>query len=190
MSRMPTVSKNSRGGFTLFELLIVVLLIAILYGVFISKMSSSPKKEAEKITLKTLKKTLQQFPAQRARELICVEPCKQCNIYIDGAPVKDVDLPLFKTEPVVWVKDRYGQFQQKVFLPLDDPEHGAKDVCFRFKLFRNGSSSSYIVQTDDKHYYIFKPYLQPVTVTDTLAEAQKAFDTKSLLPTEQRNYNF
>ncbi len=186
---MPTVSKSSR-GFTLFELLIVVLLIAVLYGVFISKMSSSPKKEAEKVTLETLKKTLDLFPAQRSRELICTDPCTHCRVYIDGSAVKGTEVALFKKEPTVWVKDRYGQFRQKTFLPLNDPEHGVKNVCFRYKLYRNGSGSSYIVQTDDKHYYVFKPYLHPVSVAETLTQAQEMFDTQSLLPTERRDYNF
>lgn len=171
--------------------MIVVMLIAVLYAVFISRMSANaPKDQADEVTLKTLKNLLIQFPAERTREIICTDPCKQCRIYLDGTPVENSELPLFKEPPVVFVRDRYGQYRQKEFLPLYDPEVGTQEVCFRFEIFRNGSSSHYIVQSGETQFYIYKPYLMPVKEVATLEEAQAAFDSEPLLPTERRDYTF
>lgn len=187
---MPTALKNRR-GFTLFELLIVVLLIAVLYGVFINKMEQRTAGTAPKeVTLETLKSALALFPAEREREVICTEPCKECTVFIDGNPVKEATFPLFDTVPTVWKKDRYGQLQTVKFLPLSDPDSGVKDVCFRYQLFRNGSGSAFIVQTDEKHYYVFKPYMHPVRSVASVDAAADAFDDRTLLPTEQRHFNF
>lgn len=187
---MPTVPKN-RHGFTLFELLIVVLLIAILYGVFINKLQqNAPKEQREQVTLTTLKKLLSQFPVQHEREVICTEPCKECRIYLDGHPLEEGELTLFETPPTVWRPDPYGAYQPVTFSPLLDPRHEAKQVCFRFSLFRNGSSSSYIVQTGEKRYLVFRPYLFPVTEYASLDDARESVDSEALLPTEQRQYDF
>lgn len=187
---MPTASRNS-GAFTLFELIIVVILIGILYGVFINKMQKNEKgKASESVTLETLRKTLARFPAQRDRELICTEPCEGCAVYIDGHAVKMDKIPLFKQPPKVWEKDRYGQYRQIQFLPLTDSKRETTEVCFRYKLFRNGSGSNYIVQTDETHFYVFKPYMYPVRVYDSLNKASQTFDDRALLPTERRDYTY
>ena len=186
---MSTAPKN-RPGFTLLELLIVVVLIAILYGVFINKLQQrSPEQKTEKVTLQTLKETLSLFPAERAREIICTQPCKQCAVYLDGHKVKETDFPLFNTEPTVWKSNPFGQLREWEFLPLYDTNLSDEAVCFRYQLFRNGSGSNYIVQTDDTHFYVFKP-MRPVEIFSSLSDAQKAFDSTTLLPMEQRDYLF
>ena len=187
---MPTAPK-SRHGFTLLELLLVVLLIAILYGVFINRLQQrSPQDAAEKVTLQTLKETLSLFPAAQERELICTEPCRTCTVYLDGKAQKETAIPLFETAPTVWKTDRYGQWQAWEFTPLFDENQSSKPVCFRYRLARNGSGSSYIVQTDDKHFYVFKPYLEPVRLVASLPEAEKMLDISALLPMERRDYSF
>lgn len=171
--------------------MIVVMLIAVLYGVFISRMSTKgPEDLKDAVSLKTLKTFLLQFPAEKSRELVCPEPCKTCRVYIDGSEVQNLEIPLFKSEPFVYVRDRFGQYRQKTFLPIYDENEDATNLCFRFEVFQNKSSSHYIVQADDTHFYVFKPYMAPVSETDTLDAAQQAFDSEPLLPTEQRNYTY
>lgn len=187
---MPIVQKNS-SGFTLFELLIVVVLIAILYGVFINRLQlQTTKVSTGQVTLANLHTLLEQFPAERRREIICAEPCKTCSVALDGKVVKSSDFSLFNKAPVVWKPDRYGEYKTMHFSSLIDPEHGTTDICFRYRLFRNDSASSYIVQADDTHFFVFKPYMDVVKTYATLDDAKNAFRDESLIPTEQRNYNF
>lgn len=189
-SPTPTVPK-SKSAFTLIELLIVVVLIAILYGVFISKLQQrTPKDAAQSLNLFTLQKTLGLFPAEQQRSLVCTEPCTSCSIYLGDKALEGTEIPLFNTPPVTWRQDRYGQYFKTEFTPVIDPEHGTTNVCFRYELFRNGSGSSYIVQTDDTHFYAFKPYLHPVRLYASINDAKTAMDSEALLPTELRNYDF
>lgn len=185
---MPNASKN-RTAFTLFELLIVVVLIAIIYGVFIQRLQSVGNPEA-RITLQTLPQLLDTFPEGLRREVICTEPCKECRIYIDGEAVKGDAFALFAQSPVVWVKDRYGQMKEKNFLPLFDPDHGTKEVCFRYRRYRNGSGSSYIVQNGETSFVRFPAYLSAVETFSTLEAAEGAESHEALLPTEARRYTF
>ncbi len=171
--------------------MIVVVLIAVLYGVFINKMSTrSVKDKTQQTTLKTLGALLQNFPAAQRREVVCLEPCTECSVHLNGKALKETAFTLFKQPPTVLVRDRFGQFVSKSFLPYEDPKSGVKNVCFRYRLFRNGSQSSYIVQTDARTFYIFRPYMYPVEKVDSIETAQAAFDSEKLLPTERRNYDF
>jgi len=185
---MPNASKSSP-AFTLFELLIVVALIAVLYGVFIQRLQNAGKADA-RISLETLPQLLDSFPEGIRREVICTEPCKECRVYLDGKAVEGSPFPLFAQSPTVWTKDRYGQMQQQSFSPLYDPDHGTKEVCFRYRRFRNGSGSHYIGQNGETSVIRFPAYLLPVRTFATLEAAEAADTDETLLPTEARRYTF
>ncbi len=182
---------NSKKGFTLFELILVVLLIGIIYGIFVHKLSQKDKKEsAEGIVLETLKPFLESFEPTDKAELRCFTPCETCYVFRDGKQVEDLELPLFKSTPNVYENDAFGQLQRIEFMPIEEKKSKAiKDVCFEYTLYQNHSSSNYIVEYAKK-YYLFEAYLKPVSVFESLSEATAAFDIAPLLPTERRNYNF
>ena len=183
-------ASNSRKGFTLFELLLVVLLIGIIYGIFVHKLSQKDKQgEADRLSLKTLKPFLHAFQAGDKAVLRCFTPCETCHVYRDGKQIDDLDIPLFESIPNVYAHDVFGQLNRIEFSAIEGKNGAIQDVCFEYTLFANQSSSNYIVEYKQK-YYLFEPYLKPAAVFDTLGEATAVFDTSPLLPTEQRRYNF
>ncbi|WP_345985131.1 prepilin-type N-terminal cleavage/methylation domain-containing protein [Sulfurimonas sp. HSL-1656] len=188
---MPSAS-SSRRGFTLFELLLVVLLIAVLYGVFINKLSTGkgPADGKDTVTLETLRDYLSRFRPQRGDvTLVCPEPCETCSVFIDGKAVEGADISLFKQEPTVYRRDRYGQFEPYVFLPVRRGETDTVNVCFAFTLRDNDSSSSYIVESGEL-YYLFEAFGEPVRRFETLDEAAEAYSRKALIPDDKRVYDF
>ena len=185
-SRMRNVL-NSK-GFTLFELLIVIILIGLIYGLFVSSLQNKELK-SDAITLLSMKKTLLNQPFKKKSEIICLEPCKECFIYNDGEKAELKPFSLFKAPPKVYKKDYYGRLEQQQFLPLFNKENVQQDVCFRFSVFNNKSSSSYILETD-KDFYIFPAYMRDANKTKTLEEAEKLFDNTNLLPKDSRDYDF
>lgn len=178
---------NSK-GFTLFELLIVIILIGLIYGLFVSSLHNKEIK-SDAISLLSMKKTLSQQTFKNKSEIICLEPCKECFIYNDNEKSEVKPFSLFKTPPKVYKKDYYGRLEQREFLPLFTKEDLQQDICFRFSLFNNGSSSHYIVEADEK-FYVFPAYMNDINETATLSDAEKLFDTTTLLPKESRDYDF
>ena len=188
---MPNVSGSKR-GFTLFELLLVVVLIAVLYGVFIGKLSSRPgvAEAQERVTIATIREYLRHFAdGEKAVSLVCTEPCERCSVHVGGKEIPETDITLFSKTPTVYRRDAYGRFEPFEFLPVRQKEGGLENVCFSFTLYPNGSSSSYIVELDDT-YYLFNAYLRPTRTFAALEEAQSAYNKSELLPDDKRTYDF
>jgi prepilin-type N-terminal cleavage/methylation domain-containing protein len=183
---MPSVSSSKR-AFTLFELLIVIILISIIYGVFVHKLTRKPTIEDAQLSLKTLKKELQKLPFRKKAEFICVEPCDKCYIYLDEKIVKQDPIALFKESPKVYYPDSFGQIRTVDFLPLELQENELSSVCFRYEIFSNGSSSHYVVEYKSK-YYLFDPYMYDVNIKESLSDASSFFDVSKLLPTSTQDY--
>jgi len=186
MSAMPTVS-NSK-AFTLFELLIVVLLISILYGVFVHKLTRAPQNKTDKLTLMNLKSFLLNIPHKKEIDVICLQPCKKCNIYIDGKKGKSDAFSLFKSTPKVYFPDNFGQLEAISFLPLIDKNRAVNSVCFKYSLFNNKSSSYFVVE-DDSKYYLFDPYMKDVKMTKSFSDVTAFFDNSKLLPNDRSDYD-
>ncbi len=178
---------NSK-GFTLIELLIVILIIGLIYGLFVSNLNNK-KKETQHITLQTMKQTLLLQPFKEKSEIICFEPCQECFIYNDDKRTDIAPFSLFKSAPKVYKKDQFSQLQPHSFLAFLDSEEKLQNVCFRFSVFNNKSSSYYLVEAQ-KQFYLFRPYLKEVAVTSTLSDAKKLLDMHEILPRENRDYDF
>ena len=188
---MPSASSSKKKGFTLFELLLVILLVGILYGVFINKLSIRAKGGIEAPDIMTIGAFLKSFTgAAEGGEvsLVCLDQCKTCSVYID-ANKTGPDVTLFGTVPTVYRRDEFGQFREIGFLPVKDDDRVLQDVCFRYTLYGNGSGSSYIVGYNDV-YYLFDAYRLTVTKFSTLEAAAEAYGKTDLLPDDERLYTF
>lgn len=187
---MPSASSSKR-GFTLFELLLVIVLIAVLYGVFINKLTAKPKGGgAMPLSVETIGPFLQPFTAAGGEaSLVCEDECRTCRVYVDGEPIDGDAVELFDAMPTVYRRDAYGQFRAVEFLPVKNSDDVLQDVCFRYTRYRNGSGSSYIVGYHDV-FYLFDAYLRPVTKYPTLEAAETAYNKADLLPDDERLYTF
>ncbi len=183
---MPTVSSSR--AFTLFELLLVVVLISIMYGIFVHKLTRPPQSDTDKLTLLTLKEFLGTFPFKRKAEAICLEPCSECHLYFDGKQADDEGFKLFKSHPNVYRPDRFGQLRTIDFLPMMDAQETLQNVCFVYTLYANGSGSHYAVE-DDKNYYLFDPYMYPTHMTKSFSEVTEFFDNSKKLPNDESDFN-
>jgi len=181
---MKTVSKSS---FTLFELLIVILIISILYGVFIEKLHTKESR-AKSLGLQDIKTLLSGYDFNQSVKIACIDKCKECYIFVDGEKKEKVE-GLFEKEVDVYDFDIHGILSPVKFSPLFDENGNPQDVCFAYELFPNGSNSSYIVKYQDK-FYIFYAYMKPVKIVDSLGDAQKYFDPSDWIPTDSSQYNF
>ncbi len=179
-----------RGGFTLFELIIVVVLIGALYGIFINKLEpKKPKDRADSITLETIKPFLKSLKSTKLREIVCTTPCTECTVFVDSVDQK-MELELFEQMPIVYTIDRYNSTVQKEYLSIFDQKGVMREVCFRFKLFENGSSSHMIVKKGEDSFAVFRSMSRVALKASSLSEAQELLRDDSILPLEKRDYDF
>jgi prepilin-type N-terminal cleavage/methylation domain-containing protein len=180
---MPKALK--RGGFTLFELLIVVTLIGIVYAVFVAKMSQKNARTTPNVTIADLAESLRAMSYRERADLYCLENESTCRLYLDGEPIEK-GIKLFKKPPKVWVYDRYGALVPKRFLPAVIGQTVLKKIVFHYFTDRGGGSSNFIVETDG-HAYLFAP-LTPTAMFDRLDAAAKTLAAADWLPTERSIY--
>ena len=182
---MKTVSKSS---FTLFELLVVILIISILYAIFVERLSSKESTLPSEGEVESIAKLLKRYDFNESAELVCTEKCKQCFIFVDQKKTESIDSP-FEEEVNVYDYDIHGILSKIHFQPIFDENDNPTEVCFRYAVYPNGSSSSYILEYQKK-FYIFYPYFHTPKKAISFEQAAELFDPSKWIPTDSAEYNF
>ncbi len=154
-------------AFTLIELLIVVVIIGVVYGLVISSMKKINDKEAH-LDFGSLPEFAQSFYKRNHVAFVCTNNCRECTLYIDGEPLKKVDAFMRDERHLrFWHYDANTGVQELLFTPLFDEDDREFDVCFRYEIFEDGSSSEMIIETK-KRTYDYHGALSGVTSYPTL----------------------
>lgn len=155
-------------AFTLLELLLVVLIIGIVYGLAVNSIKQYGERTFV-LSLETLPEYLKGFHRQNRVTLLCTDACQECRVVVDGAEVKKVDpfidgaLRAYRFDAALGTRD-IG------FTPYYDEEDRESEVCFRFEIFPNGSSSEMIIELEE-YVVDFPGYFGTPTRFDSLEEA-------------------
>ncbi len=162
-------------AFSLFELMLVVILIGLVYSLVLGKMPN--KKRVKITTLKDLKYTLSKAKiANTTLQLIVYDRCNKFSLKGSNKEL-DINPEIFQNIKIYKVKNE--NLDEITFAPYikDDDIY---DVCLRFYLYKNGSSSNYIIEKNEK-YYIYNPYYPQTIVTTDKDKAIEIFTQKELL---------
>ena len=160
-------------AFTLIELLIVVVIIGVVYGLVIGSMKKINDKEAH-LGFATLPQFVESFYQRNHVAFVCTDNCRECVLYVDGEPLKKVAAFMRDERQLhFWRYDADTGVQELLFTPIFDEDEREFDVCFRYEIFEDGSSSEMIVETKAQTYY-YHGLLSPVTSHPTLQETQDA----------------
>lgn len=145
-------------AFTLIELLLVVVIIGVIYGLVINSMQRINDKEAN-LGFESLPSFVASFHQNNHVAFTCIDNCKKCALYIDGEKVKDVE-PFMKKERVLrfWRFDANIGTQELRFTPIFDEDEREFDVCFNYEVFNDGSYSEMIVETQKQSYDYRGPF--------------------------------
>lgn len=154
-----------RSAFSLIELLIVVLIVGVVYTLAISNFDNV-KENKIKPTLLTLKSSLNELEKKKKAELICLDECKSCNVYIDGevdGNLSEVYEDFLDEEPKMYRYDQsFGLVRLKNRVVFNQ-EGIDEEVCFSLSVDRNGVSDQVIVEYKDR-FYDFTPYFENTQV--------------------------
>lgn len=168
----------NRKAFTLFELMVVVMIIGVVYALVLG--SFDPKKSLKIVTLQHLKEVLTPYWTKGLQlELVVYDRCRESTLVINGEIQEEIEInidsKLFK-DIKVYKQDRYNGEREITFSPILVDRKLYK-TCFRFTLFPNGSNTSYIIKSGKKYYSYF-PYFEEPYVTTTLSDAIDATQKK------------
>jgi prepilin-type N-terminal cleavage/methylation domain-containing protein len=165
---------RSKKGFTLFELIIVVVIIGVVYALVISNFSND--KRVKIAGLKEIKEAISPLWKRGKRvDLYIYDNCQKAvafiNYEIDESD-KEITLNMeeFK-ELEVYKSDALEGIKRVEFNPILINSK-SYDVCLQYTLFPNGSNSAYIVKSDG-NYYIYHPIIEDVEVVDNLELAKE-----------------
>ncbi len=168
----------NRKAFTLFELMVVVMIIGVVYALVLG--SFDPKKSVKIVTLQYIKDALSPYWTKGVKvELVIYDRCRESTLLINDQLQDDVETninaEMFK-DIKVFKNDRHNGERELIFSPLLIDKRLHK-VCFRFTLFPNGSNSSYVIKSGKK-YYAYFPYFEETYVTTALDDALEVFQKK------------
>lgn len=149
-------------AFTLFELILVVIIIGLVYSLVLGKITN--KKNIKVQNLKDLKSILIK---NNIKQFIVYGKC-------DKTKPNKINPDLFKDIKVYTVKNE--TLEKVEFNPIQIKDE-IYDVCLKFNINQNKSSSSYIIKQNEK-YFVFHPYFQKTKVFTQEDEAISNFINK------------
>jgi len=161
----------NRKAFTLFELMIVVMLVGVTYALVLSNFNT--KKKVKILHIQDIKETLLPFWKKGTQvDFYLYDNCEKSAIFINSVYQEELEININMKEfkkVEVYKADYRGESQKQEFVPIMIGKKLYK-VCFKFSIFKNGSNSSYILK-QDKNYFIFYPYFEDNNETDDLNQA-------------------
>ena len=169
-------------AFSLIELLIVVLIVGLVYKLSLSNFQRV-KEGDTKPTLLTLKQDLWSLPKKKKAELICLDDCTRCTLYIDGEAdanaSKKYEEFLDEKVEVYRYDQNYGlvELKDRIFFNSEGKD---EQICFSLSVDNKGVSEQIMVEYKDK-YYDFSPYF---TDTQVYRSASELEDIKEHLAQE------
>lgn len=154
----------NRASFTIFELLIVVVIISTIYTLFIQNIGRVDR-ESPKIELKNLPKYVEHLEPKERASIICLrsydDRCIDCALYIDGAKQK-VEFSFFEgdsTLPTLYSISDEGRLEKMDLGKMAISDREFRDICFQYDKRYNNSLSEFVLEYDDG-VLIFYPYFR------------------------------
>ena len=177
---------NQKKAFTLFELMIVVLLVSIMYYFALSNNFIGLNQNVKKTSLENLKSYLLSFEFEKTVAIKCVDDEEfTCLVFVDGEIVKDLVVEnLFKDKPDVY---EYTSEQNRI--EFNDlrffDTHEDFNVVFEYGINEDMKSEDLVVDTGEAVYVLNSLYLKPLKYKylhevldgfeDRLSEVKDAF---------------
>lgn len=169
---------NQKKGFTLFELMIVMVIIALVYGMFVQNFST--KQVEQKPKVEKLREFLLNLQADsRAKiSVICTQSCKICKLYINDKE-KNANFDLFENEARVSAYKLVDNSLEDIeFDDLYTDRYTKEEVCFRYNLYPNSSSDKMILEYNDR-FFLYDNYFYETKEFTSIEEAKQSwYETK------------
>ena len=162
-------------AFTLFEIIIAIILISLLYYFAIDSFDKKQLLVQDKITLFNLKSTLLKYEFDNDIEVKCIDDRFDCFLFIDGA-IQQKKLPsFFDKKPIIYKYQK--DLEQIEYLTLELEALEKYDIIFDYKCIKSGKCTESIVETEEK-VYIFNDLYNKPDIIDTISDINQYFTKK------------
>lgn len=166
--------KRFKGGFTLFELMMVIIIIGIVYALVAVKLT---QKEVKEVKLSDLPELLRDSEFKKEAEVVCTKKeFDKCKIFFDNNLSKK-SLKLFKKRPIVYRIMPDESLKEIEFYPIIDEDKEPIAVYFRYKVTKNGAGDEIIVD-DGKGALLMYAYQKPERFDDVESARDKLVEIK------------
>lgn len=160
-------------GFSLVELMIVIVIIGIIYTLAVSKLHNVGQEKLQP-TFANLKEYLATFLQEDAKEvrLLCLDSCESCSIYVNGVKQKEIE-SFFDASVEVYRYEFNQGFIRKERNLFFNQEGRDEDICFSFSMNKSLVSDQVVVLYKQKAYD-YTTYFTPTKVYGNLEEVLEA----------------
>jgi prepilin-type N-terminal cleavage/methylation domain-containing protein len=155
-------------GFTLLELMLVIVLMGIVYGSVINVFERY-KDKAIDVTLMSLEKYMQSFSHNNHVSLVCIKRCEECLLFVNEAFVQNVT-PFTERDVQLYRFDRDSGVKRLELLPHFRLDGQEEEACFRYDIHPDGSRTEMIVK-NNKDVFVFPSFFGTVQKYSSLNEA-------------------
>ena len=157
-----------RKGFSLLELLIVILLISMVYFLGFEGIEID-KKRPKALTPLNLKSNITSSESFSGKAtLLCVDECRSCYLRNDiSTGFEAYESPIDLTNIQAYTLDRYESLS-----PIEYGRYQDKKICLIMDFFENGSSTQIILKDDEGSYFLPAFFGEP-QMFSSLQDAQE-----------------
>ena len=154
-------------GFSLIELLIVIIIISIVYFLGFSGIERSSSKAKALTPLNLKSSILKSELFQSEATLLCINKCRSCYMR------KDINSPFAAYEHGIDLKniEAYALDAQDSLQRIEYGRYQDKKICLILNFYNNGSSTQIILKNQDAVYFLPAFFEEPQKL-DTLEEAE------------------
>ncbi len=158
-------------GFTLFELMLVIVIVGVVYSLMIQNFAFS-KEESEGISLENLPEYLRKnFSSSKEKITFrCMDECSICSVFVGSQETNQTEGFFEKyTDPSVYtlIDDTLKRVEFADY--VKDYKHIR--VCFEYHLYANGSSDKLVVKYKDS-VYMYDNFFEKTKKFRSLLDAQ------------------
>ena len=159
---------NMHKGFSLIELLIVIIIISIVYFLGFSGIEGSSTKVKALTPLNLKSSILKSELFKGEATLLCIDKCRSCYIR------KDIHSPFEAYEHGIDLKDikAYTLDAQDSLQHMEYGRYQDKKICLMLNFYANGSSTQIILDNKEAVYFLPAFFDEPKKL-DSLEDAKE-----------------
>lgn len=154
-------SVRNKMAFSLFELIVVILIISIVYFFTLSNISLNSFNQNNNLTITNLKQFLtQNHTLEDNLIFFCEKDSNECALVRNKQLIKTFEKKeLFEQSPIAY---KYNRFERINYADIHLSDGTIRKIDFKIEFDNNHQHNEFIVSANDKHYLFTNLFSKPL----------------------------